>query len=380
MNIVGFQEFRTTKDSIKEINNNINFTKLNKPYKLIVLKFGFIPYITKLEKKNLSQLKVISKAPRIRVIFQEINNKKNDAIFTVNIHSIETLLFCLIGKIKKKKIIIGVKDWVFKKDSIYSRISNITVKYIVAKQGDYFISYSENAKNFLEKDLNVPNSKIYNAYSPKKNHLNIKIDKHKQKEIKDNYFSKKKVNFLFVGRFIPFKGVDIFLKAAKQFKDQINIIAIGNDETNYGKYCKKIANKYNINILFLGHIPKDDVKYFYLNADVFVLPNKYCPKNFEPVEMTGNVLYETMAFGTPAIVTTATGSGEDFIKDDDTGMIVKGNSVETLKNAIEDVLNNPKQWEKRKKKTRESYQNMLKQNEKELKRLFEDLVKEKNHL
>ena len=134
---------------------------------------------------------------------------------------------------------------------------------------------------------------------------------------------------LFVGRVSKMKGLDVLLKAAKMYeKDNVATLIVGDGE--YRGYLEKLKEELNLkNIIFLGNKPHKELNNLYNIADVFVLPSK---KEALPL-----VAIESLACGTPAIVTDKTGM-EDIINKD-VGLTFEMDNDKMLAEKINSVLN-----------------------------------------
>lgn len=95
---------------------------------------------------------------------------------------------------------------------------------------------------------------------------------------------------LFVGRFIPKKGIKILLKAAVNLP-KIKFIFVGNGPLE--SYVIKSSKRYK-NIEYLGAIPNNKLPIIYQRASVFCIASQY-PEGY------GRVIMEALASGLPII-------------------------------------------------------------------------------
>lgn len=98
--------------------------------------------------------------------------------------------------------------------------------------------------------------------------------------------------FLFVGRFIPDKGVHILIEAFSKIQTQMKLVLVGGSP-NPGDYEKKIRNTTNERILFPGYIYGDDTNILMKNAYVYIQPSL--------IEGLSPVILTVMGLGTPLI-------------------------------------------------------------------------------
>lgn len=125
----------------------------------------------------------------------------------------------------------------------------------------------------------------------------------------------------FVGSFDERKGVDRLIDAVKDDKD-IKLVLIGK-----GKQIQT-----NEQIIHAGGLPHDEIV-TYLNAsDVFVLPTR--------AEGCCNAIVEAVACGLPII--SSVGEFNDDILDSSNSIRINPDSVSEIKEAIEELRNNPK--------------------------------------
>lgn len=98
--------------------------------------------------------------------------------------------------------------------------------------------------------------------------------------------------FLFVGRFIPDKGVHLLIQAFQKVKTGKKLILIGGTP-NPGDYEKGIRNIKDERIIFPGYIYGDDTNALMKNAYVYIQPSL--------IEGLSPVILTVMGLGTPLI-------------------------------------------------------------------------------
>ncbi|MEM1391923.1 MAG: glycosyltransferase family 4 protein [Cyanobacteria bacterium P01_H01_bin.150] len=115
-----------------------------------------------------------------------------------------------------------------------------------------------------------------------------------------------KVNLLFVGRLVPYKGADMLIEAIsklpKEIQNQIKltIVGDGSEITN----LKAMVQEFGLEnlVTFTGWIKQQETLEFYQKSDIFCFPSVR--------EFGGAVVLEAMACGLPCIVVNNGGIGE----------------------------------------------------------------------
>ena len=150
---------------------------------------------------------------------------------------------------------------------------------------------------------------------------------------------------LFVGRLIPWKGVDTLIDAfyiiQQKYPDsRLTIIGEGPEyETLTGK--TKILNISHL-ISFMGMVSDADLMKQYLLADIFVLPSK---RINDQTEGLGVVLLEAMASGIP-VIGSNTGGIPDIIEDGVNGFLVPPGDAAALADRIITLQKNQELYKK----------------------------------
>ena len=217
--------------------------------------------------------------------------------------------------------IMGYEDW--------PKFHDIMNK--VAKGCKKIISISNNSKEVIgaifkeqeDKIITIPNG--YNE-----NHF-YKEDYDKVEVLKEFGINKTYNKIVcFAGRLVENKGVDLLLKAVKEYEkdDVLTLIAgDGEERKNLNEMAQELGLK---NVVFLGNQSHDNLRKIYNISDVSVVPSRK--------EAFGLVAIESIACGTPVIATNQ-GGMPDFISKD-VGLLVEKENISELRNAILKILNN----------------------------------------
>ena len=131
---------------------------------------------------------------------------------------------------------------------------------------------------------------------------------------------------LSIGQFIPRKGFDVLMEAAKGLPSHVGIYIIGGEPTEEYVQLQKSLPR----VHFVGFQKKEDLKQYYLAADLFVLPTRE--------DIWGLVINEAMAFGLPVITTDRCVAGMELVEDGVNGFLVPAGEAEPLKDKMLTIL------------------------------------------
>lgn len=131
--------------------------------------------------------------------------------------------------------------------------------------------------------------------------------------------------FLYVGRIVPQKGVDLLIDTFLSLpRKDFFLIIVGESEGELMKYSQ--------NILYVGKLSRDFLMGFYRNAYATVLPSMN--------ESYGLVILESLACGTP-VITTPTGEATNLVKNFYNGFLVNYGDREKLREALMFMIEHP---------------------------------------
>ena len=234
-----------------------------------------------------------------------LDNKKNICEKCLNGKYIN----CIKGKCVKnsglKSILGAVEGKYYRWKKIYSR------------KIDKIIAPSEFYKQKLIQD-GIPENKIEALH----NFINIEDY---NVTIEDEGYA------LYYGRIIKEKGVLNLIKAFKNIKNsKLYIAGDGPDIEKVKKYIHE--NNMDDTVKLLGYLNSSQVKEYVRKARFIVVPSIWyenCPYS----------VLETLAMGKP-IIGSNLGGIPELVKDNETGLIYKYNSVIELEEKMNDLLNN----------------------------------------
>jgi glycosyltransferase involved in cell wall biosynthesis len=141
-----------------------------------------------------------------------------------------------------------------------------------------------------------------------------------------------------LGRIVPRKGIDTVIRAfsrfvkAGQHKATLAVVGGAAREPDPGhdpeiRRLLAVATEEKIagHVVFTGRAARDDIKYYFSAADVFVTTPWYEPFGITPVE--------SMACGTP-VIGASVGGIKYTVKDSVTGRLVPANNPEAVAKAL----------------------------------------------
>ena len=138
---------------------------------------------------------------------------------------------------------------------------------------------------------------------------------------------------LFVGRLVPYKGVDVLIKAAAPLPVHVLVAGDGPMRSTWTRDASASADRATFE--FAGELSDESVKDWMHAADVLVLPS------LTPAEAFGVVQLEAMASGTP-VISTSVRSGVPWVnRHGETGLVVAPGNVCALRGALETLLADP---------------------------------------
>ena len=128
---------------------------------------------------------------------------------------------------------------------------------------------------------------------------------------------------LFVGRLVPYKGVNVLLEAVRNL--DVTAVVVGNGPLRSSLEAQAAGDP---RVVFAGDVDEDTLVAWYRASDVFVLPS------VTRAEAFGMVQLEAMASGRP-VVSTRLDSGVPWVnRDRETGFVVEPGDAPAMRDAI----------------------------------------------
>ena len=169
-------------------------------------------------------------------------------------------------------------------------------------------------------------------------------------DIKKRYGFEGRMTILFVGRIVPYKGVEYLVRAADivvndfGYRDVLFLLIgplaeHGMDKVEHGDYIANIfsfikGSDLETNVKLTGAVPSDDLTRLFAACDIFVLPSV--------AETFGMVVSQAMASAKP-VIGTRVGSIPVQIKDGWNGYLVEPANERQLAEKIKYLIGHPEQ-------------------------------------
>ena len=276
---------------------------------------------------SISKLKDITK--------KIINSTKCKSIFISNHHYANVISMMALKNIEVKKILIErtsleqLKRAYNFKDFIKKRIILCLIK-IFYPSSDLVIANSKRESQDIKKFCNSKTIHIYPAA-------------YKKIEIKNKKKFKKKINILNVGSLIKEKGINTIIEAINILDNKnihLDVLGKGYDQAqDEGKNLLKLSEKYNLQKQIKFHGFKNDLKKFYVKADLYI--------NSSHCEGFSSAVVEAMNYNVPVICSDAKGGNREIVAHGKAGFLFKVDDINDLKNKITICLNKQQNYNRK---------------------------------
>jgi phosphatidylinositol alpha-1,6-mannosyltransferase len=145
-----------------------------------------------------------------------------------------------------------------------------------------------------------------------------------------------------VSRLVPRKGQDMLVRALPAIRRRVDgaalVIAGGGP---YLAALRRLAQRVGVaeHVTFTGGVPPAELPAHYGMADVFAMPCRTRGAGLD-VEGLGIVFLEASATGVP-VVAGRSGGAPETVRDNETGLVVDGRSVDRVAAAVGELLADP---------------------------------------
>lgn len=256
-----------------------------------------------------------------------------DLLITVDMPNVEGLIPFVLGKLMRKPVLLKETHWYWP-DSIRARLVWPINLWLVHKANLVIVPGKRVMKYLKQIGINPDKIEIAPFYAStlKTNAHTAEFANALRKNFQD------KILIVYVGRLLKKKGVEYlieaFSKVRKEFPNtMLLIIGNGPERRNLERLSETL--KFD-GILFFGAVNEEDKPAYFMVADVFVCPSI----TMGSPEEWGMVVIEAMSVGKPVVVTDATGSALDAVREGINGYIVPEKDSDSLYEAIKKLAGN----------------------------------------
>lgn len=254
-------------------------------------------------------------------------NRSYDRIIICGYSSLTTMSAIQYLKLKKIPFYIEVDGGLIKQDSL---LKYKIKKYFLSSAIGWFSSGKETTKYLVHYGADKNKIIEYPFTSLKEQDILKQIPTEQEKlNLRKELNLKEEKIILSVGQFIYRKGYDILIKSMQSIDKNIGVYIIGDTPTEEYLNLQKQFNLTNLH--FVGFKIKEELKKYYMIADLFVLPTRE--------DIWGLVINEAMAMGLPIITTDKCVSGLELVENGVNGYIVPTENSEILAGKINKIFN-----------------------------------------
>tara|TARA_B100001059_G_scaffold234966_1_gene279092 strand:- start:5150 stop:6307 length:1158 start_codon:yes stop_codon:yes gene_type:complete len=267
------------------------------------------------------------------------NLKKDDIIHFHVIRTFQNLILYIVARLKGINYVIDAHGAVpiHKKKKILKNIYDFFIGNNFIKNANSIIAESKIGAEEYNASYKFLDYKNIDILSPP---FDVSDYKDIQKKYdfdfrKKNQISRKEFVITFLGRIHEIKGVDILIKFFNEIlvsNSNFRLCIVGSDDGHLN-YCKKLIKNYNIEkyTYFLGFMSGDEKNQCLTDSNVVVQLSRFEQGAWAPIE--------AVLCGTPIIVSSHTGAGED-VKRLKAGYTVSIDTPNEFIRAINEIKNN----------------------------------------
>lgn len=257
-------------------------------------------------------------------VVRYIRNHPADIIIFDGYGVVPNMLGMLYMKSKNKNYFINV-DGV--QTGVIEKIFKRQVKKFLFKPNARFLCGSDYTAEWI-KTYGIEDNKIYvHNFSSiyKDDILNDVMSKDEKSALRIKLGIKDKPTIIAVGRFLDWKQFDKLIEAFEPLDEmaQLLLIGEGSEECVYKDIIKQ---KKLSNVKIIQFLRYEELKNYYMAADLFVLPSNN--------EVWGLVINEAMCFGLPVIVSNRCVGGLALVENGNNGYIYPFDRGDILRNYL----------------------------------------------
>lgn len=231
-------------------------------------------------------------------------------------------LFCVKGQLinEKKEICTGPSALKCRSCSPYQVTEKETQKMLkhmkkITSYVDIFLVPSNTLRDFFIQQ-GIPESKlIYSKYGFNRENISY---------VSKQFSSRSKINFGFMGRIIPIKGIRVLIDAFQGIEASLSI---------YGKVGSQARFLEKENIVFKGFYNNENINQILQEIDVLIVPSIW-------LENSPLVIQEAFLAGIP-VITSDLGGMKELVQDGINGFLFNPGSSKSLQKIVLKILGDP---------------------------------------
>lgn len=275
--------------------------------------------------------------------------KRYDVILASGLASFSTHSAFLFAMMFKKRFIIWSEDWMWSK-RLLARMVLPYVRFLVRHAHAHVVAGTK-ARQFLL-SLGVSSGTIFVA--PTAASLPKDIESSDTEATRQQYGLRGKLVFVYVGRVVAYKGLDLLIRAFGQVVAQFpNAALLIAGDGPFAPQCKQLLKELHLpNVVWPHETTKDTTASlepvtrssalrFMRAGDVFVLPGRFRWHDAVPSESWGLTMNEASALSKPLLASSSVAAAFDLIKEGVNGFRVHENDSAALAAAMRFFLEHP---------------------------------------
>lgn len=212
------------------------------------------------------------------------------------------------------------------KNPVLRTISKPAINYlrnwdkVAAHRPDFYIAISKEVQRRIKEYYGKESEVVYPPVQLSSGDNLLESDLSDKQSASEHNKKQTTDYFLVVSRLVPYKRIDIAIKACNDLNLTLKIIGTGSDE-------KRLKSLSGPTIQFLGNVTDKDLVHYYTKCRALIFPG---------FEDFGLVMAEAQSFGKPVIAFKAGGALE-IIKEKKTGIFFMPQTSEALANALNNL-------------------------------------------
>lgn len=241
----------------------------------------------------------------------------------------------LLKKLSNKPVILDMHGLLSEEYKLKTAKYNFNVffsellEFVTIRFADKILCVSENMVQYLHIKKGIPLEKLEYITNGVDLDFFKNIDDKKIQRLKKDLRIENKIIFGYIGGGQAWQGLNNFIEAAKDIKnDGITFIIVGGDK-----------NQVDNNIIYVSKVPHAQITHYYSICDVLVLPR---PAHIATAVAAPTKFAEYSAMGKP-ILTTNVGDAAKLIQLYKNGIVIENNSISNIKKGILDFTNMKKE-------------------------------------